>query len=645
MAYVTATTRLFTHFLLLICFVSNNAWSRGGCFEKGTLIEAPQGSIAIERLKVGDSVYSRDGTHLQIAQVVATTQVHPKAFIDIQLPKQTLHVTDEHLLATELGVYRKASRLTSDDTLIIWENHHWQATKIISIKKIHTHNPAYNILVDKGSNYLANHVLAHNKGCFLPETPILLANNTQLAISQIHPGEQVKAFDPDGKVVTTVVRNVIKHMVTTYYSLVTDKVILHVTGEHPFYIGNGTFKTVEHLKKGDVIYGYADHQLSHQRIISIEKMNAKTMVYNLQTDTPHTYFAAGIAVHNKGGGCFTAGTKIRTPKGSKSIELLAPGDSVISIDHKGRKILNQIKSIFATRSKILTLVTKYGELHTTDEHPIAINLKQFVRADQLHVGNAILIETNDQLILSRISAIKQAPEQLVFNLETHSPHTYIADGVVVHNKGGHGGGGGGNQCGVNDYECNKQSFLIGIVIFMMAIIVCIVKVLIEQLQKPSRSDVRVKTKKTQAILHELAMRDEKMQPELLLKTARELFLKLQACWSARDYTPMEQLIVPELYRKHCVLIADMIKRHEINKMPRLHINQIDLVDVRQDYSLRFIALFTATTADFYVDDRTNKFLRGEVSPTQFQEFWEFKWSDLGWQLMTIYQADQHFLFL
>jgi len=93
--------------------------------------------------------------------------------------------------------------------------------------------------------------------------------------------------------------------------------VLAVTPEHPFYVGNGTFKTLEALRPGNSIRAYDGTGLTPQRIESIESVRVPTRVYNLMTDSPHTFFANGIAVHNKGGGggCFAAGTPVLTPRG------------------------------------------------------------------------------------------------------------------------------------------------------------------------------------------------------------------------------------------------------------------------------------------------------------------------------------------
>ena len=88
-----------------------------------------------------------------------------------------------------------------------------------------------------------------------------------------------------------------------------------MTREHPFYVGQGTFKTLEALKVDDTILAWDGESLSPQRILSMEIVREQTPVFNLQTDRPNTFLAGSLAVHNKGGGCFPAGTRVATPRG------------------------------------------------------------------------------------------------------------------------------------------------------------------------------------------------------------------------------------------------------------------------------------------------------------------------------------------
>ena len=84
--------------------------------------------------------------------------------------------------------------------------------------------------------------------------------------------------------------------------------------------------------ENDSVYALDGAGLSPQRILDIRRVCAPVRVYNLRTDAPNTFFANGIAVHNKGGGgCFAEGTPVLTPRGEVAIERIRPGDQVIGV--------------------------------------------------------------------------------------------------------------------------------------------------------------------------------------------------------------------------------------------------------------------------------------------------------------------------
>lgn len=632
----------FSAFLLGTLFiVSVNSWGRGGggCFEEGTLIATPQGPRAIEQLHPGDLVWGNIKGKHEKAQIVSTSQVSPKHYLQLKLATGIIHVTKEHLFAIQQGKFRRAANLRPGDKVIIWQNNQWQTIPIIAVRTIKSNKPAFNLLVDSGATYFANGVLVHNKGCFLPNTPILLSNGSSRAISRIHPGDQVQAYDIDGTIVTTKVRAVLTHQVNSYYVVTTQTTTINVTGEHPFYIGKGEFKTVESLHAGDSIYAFDGKKLTKEVITHITQINKGITVFNLQTDEPHTYFAAGVAVHNKGGGggCFPAGTKIKTPTGSKAIELLTPGDQVLSINRNGQEFATQVQSTFVTRSKILSVKTNLGVLHTTAEHPIALSNGDFIPAGQLKTQDTLIFKNARGIQTAVVQSLRNEAEQVVFNLSVSSPHTFIANNFLVHNKGGIGSH---SSSGSNDDNGSFIFFLIIAFIVMIAIIQA--KEENKNLDyNYSRKTIEKKSLKTNKLLKFISRQDETMAPAKLNRFVHSTFFLLQESWMKRNYAPMEQLLMPDLFYQHSQQIEGMIRNHEINRIDRLQILNIDFVNVRyteKKYQREFTALITASARDYYVDDRTRKYLRGDEEPQTFQEFWTFQLQDPEWRLREIEQA-------
>ena len=280
------------------------AWGRGGggCLEEGTLIATPAGQVPIERLARGDAVWAVVDGELQPAIIEATVEAAPAEYVEIAAAGRILRVTAEHPLQIEPGVFRVAANLRPGDTLYLRETNQFRTAQIDAITRVKAVHPAFNLLVMPGGTYLANDIVAHNKGCFLPDTPVLRADGTSSPISEIRPGDELFAFSTTGEIVHTTVRQVVVHEVDEYIVVSTAETTLRVTREHPFYVGDGTFKTLEALKVGDRIFAVIGGSLREQVITSLEIVHAPTRVYNLQTDHPNTYFANGIAVHNKGGG-------------------------------------------------------------------------------------------------------------------------------------------------------------------------------------------------------------------------------------------------------------------------------------------------------------------------------------------------------
>jgi predicted lipid-binding transport protein (Tim44 family) len=708
------------------------AWARGGggCLAKGTPILTPSGPVPIEQLHRGDAVWTVLHSRILPGIVQDCIKVEADEFLELQVAGRTLRVTPEHPFQIAPGVFRQAADLKTGYCLYVKDDGALCPTPIISIQKLpFTTRQAYNLLVSPGGTYLADGVIVHNKGCFLPDTSILKADGTSIPIKAVQPGDRLLAFTLEGKIVKAVIRNVLTYEVDEYCLVATDRVVLRVTPEHPFFVGRGTFRTQESLHVGDQIFAYDGQALTAQSIIQIKRIREPTRVYNLQTDRPNTFFANGIAVHNKGGGCFPAGTLICTPIGSTPIESLAIGDKVTAIDDDGRDRLVTVQAVEATRSALLIIHNNQGILRTTAEHPVWTSRRGFIPAEELRAGDRILSWQGGRLRSVRVHQIESSSKQeLVFNLLVDAPHTFVADGFVVHNKGGGFGGGGGfhgsggyhsyssgsgsadlpNQnilgycamigsiaggvggfgfgvrrlfrpttihgfmwvlgflfgpfifCGIGAVMGLFAGALLGLVIILLfevpGLIITFIFVILgianaavkatnkkdEDLDFAYSPDaVAPKATKTKKLLDFLARQDSSMAVEKLQETARSTFLKLQECWQARDYGPMKPLLMPDLYAQHCSQLAGMKRNHEINLIADLQVERVDIVNVRYSDKAdhrEFTALISARARDYYIDDRDQKFLRGDSAPARFQEFWTFQLQNGAWLLREVEQS-------
>ena len=735
---------------LVLWLTAGLAFARGGggCVQQGGLVDTPGGERAIESLVVGDAVWSWcDGKRVE-ARVLACYQVEPETFIDITIAGRRLHVTGEHPIATSPGVFRQARQLRVGDRALVWRGGSLVDSAIESVATRDADKPAFNLSVYPGGQFVADGVLVHNKGggCFLPHTPVLLGDGSVRAIGDIKPGDKVLALSPEERVVEAEVKRVFTLPAEEYWVVAADRGSVEVTGEHPFYVGAGVFRTAESLRVGDAVYSRDGPGVSVQRVESMRRVFRGVTVVNLQTDEPHTFFAAGFAVHNKGGGggCFPAGTKIATPMGDVTIERIATGSTVYAVDESGDRVAVRVASLIVQRDFVLTLTTSGGVLHTTSEHPLYVGNGRFSAAGEVAVGAVIYRHDGKSLVPATVQAKRTSEKtDTVYNLSVDEPNTFIADGFVVHNKGGssfrssggssifrstprpttppiihrapvyvppprihttqpgsttrysstnpasysgnYGTGSqspspvhGPSQSPVYDPTAWNHSTGLGrsgigwIVGFLPWIVIItvfgfILRKVISGLTQLSGNrggqssfgsgsfnsdsgdldeivgvnDVVVKSEPTERLLAALAKSDDSFDKEQIRSVVVEAFNTLQLCWTERNYTQMRRLVTADLARQHEKQIETLIRQREINRIENIRILRTDFVHViatQKPKQKQVTVLITAQMSDYYVDDRTDRFRRGNRSVEAFQEYWTFTWENSRWALTEIEQV-------
>ncbi len=109
----------------------------------------------------------------------------------------------------------------------------------------------------------------------------------------------------------------------------------------------------------------------------------------------------------------------------------------MSVDPEGRTVRSRVKTILVNKSPLLKIKTARGFLLATEDHPIRVGKDRFRPAGDLRPGEQITRWNEGRLAADTVRRIDSGlKEGLVFNLEVTGPHTFIAGGVVVHNKGG-----------------------------------------------------------------------------------------------------------------------------------------------------------------------------------------------------------------
>ena len=149
-----------------------------------------------------------------------------------------------------------------------------------------------------------------------------------------------------------------------------------------------------------------------------------------------------------GGGCFTGDTQVSIPGGTKQIQEISIGDIVCSFDDKGKIHQAKVLKVHAHENERVIKYNLWGgqSLDATPNHWVLNQFNAFVEIDMLGSDDCLVDESNQLLpIVSR----EELGPHTVYNLTVEGHHTFIANGIRVHNAGlglkiaGSGGGGKG----------------------------------------------------------------------------------------------------------------------------------------------------------------------------------------------------------
>jgi hypothetical protein len=138
--------------------------------------------------------------------------------------------------------------------------------------------------------------------CFAPDTPVTVADGSEMSIEAVTPGTVVRAYDEDAETVRNCeVTRTHQHPPAPLLELtLEDGRTLKVTAGHPLR-GPGGWRPASEVQPGEKLVvlapGGTDTVLS--RIEGIRPQSPGAGVFNLSVTDCHTYFAGGVLAHNK----------------------------------------------------------------------------------------------------------------------------------------------------------------------------------------------------------------------------------------------------------------------------------------------------------------------------------------------------------
>lgn len=207
----------------------------------------------------------------------------------------------------------------------------------------------------------------------------------------------------------------------------------------------------------------------------IEVLEDTHKIYSPNLETTDNFILDGVDIqgfsiitHNYAVTCFAAGTEITLANGDvKNIEDIVEGDEVLSycycddkgcekefkagvvtaIDHR-HNVGSHTDACKSLGDEASLYTINNTEIAFTPEHPFLTKegFKSLVpdsnqapyngeqEAKVLAIGDEILTENGDYIKVETIEVLRSDAEEKVYNFTVANTHTYIANGLVVHNK-------------------------------------------------------------------------------------------------------------------------------------------------------------------------------------------------------------------
>jgi len=160
-----------------------------------------------------------------------------------------------------------------------------------------------------------------------------------------------------------------------------------------------------------------------------------------------------------GKGCFVAGTLIKTEQGYKKIQDVTTNDKVYSFDNQGNLNLNKVSVVYHHKGKqdtILFTLWNNQKLEVTPNHWMLTPDSKFMDACMFDVGDCFVDVTGN--FISIVDKQYKTTNN-TYNLTVEKDHTYVANDILVHNKGGNKGAASGGTESPNSLFSTDILFL------------------------------------------------------------------------------------------------------------------------------------------------------------------------------------------
>ena len=344
----------------------------------------------------------------------------------------------------------------------------------------------YRVDVETTDNFFissSNSILVHNAPCFVAGTKVHIESKGITNIEDVKVGDKVISYNHDNEIVeykeVKKVRIKSDEFVVTY--VFENGTKLTGTPDHPLFVNGKGYSSyspsvtkedsgldVEQILIGDEVLHIDGYGVTISDIIEEEK---KEVVYNLdEVEGNNNFFVEDLLAHNRAGfpgsyytdpTCFSANVNITLSDGTfKKINEVEVGDVVQgwdgnTVEVAGKVIATDHRHTVGSHAEACKSLGDEPSLYTindtkvefTPEHPFLTkegwkslvpdpNQEPYKTEQEVKVlkeGDEININGTWTLVES-ISKVRSDSEEKVYNITVEGIHSYLANGIVVHNK-------------------------------------------------------------------------------------------------------------------------------------------------------------------------------------------------------------------
>lgn len=113
------------------------------------------------------------------------------------------------------------------------------------------------------------------------------------------------------------------------------------------------------------------------------------------------------------------------------------------------------------------------------------------------------------------------------------------------------------------------------------------------------------------VANQIMIIDPLFSEEKFISFTKELFVKLQNAWTAREWEPMRLFETPELFEQHKSQIQGYIDTNRINVMDRISVDYSYLYNFREEGDKQILEVaLKSTMKDYIIDATTKQLLEG-----------------------------------